>query len=270
MTEPADGRLMAGKRGIVTGVVNHRSIAWSIAEQLAEQGAEVGFTYRRESTRRWVEKLAASVGATFVQPCDVQDEDQIRAVCDHFGAQFGGIDFIVHGTAHADSDELAAGVVNTSRAGFLHALEVSAYSIIPLCRYARPHLNPGASVVSLSYLGSTRVAAGYNVMGIAKAALESTCRYLAAELGPEGVRVNVVSAGPVRTLAAYGLPNFREMVERRAQLSPLRRDVDQSDVGRAALFLLSDLSSATTGEVLHVDAGYNVMATWAAEDAEAV
>ncbi|EFM11528.1 short-chain dehydrogenase/reductase SDR [Paenibacillus curdlanolyticus YK9] len=254
-------KLLEGKKGIVTGVVNHRSIAWEIARHLAEEGAEIGFTYRRE--RKWVEKLAGSIGADFIEPCDVQDDQQIRQVCDKFAERFGGIDFIVHAAAYADGEELQAGVINTSRDGFLRTLDVTAYSIVPFCHYARPYFRPGASVLALSYLGSNRVCAGYNVLGIAKSALETTCKYLAADLGPEQVRVNVISAGPIRTLAAFGLPNFKEMVEKRANQSPLRRNVTQEDVAKAALYLMSDLASGTTGEVMYVDAGYNIMGTWA-------
>jgi enoyl-[acyl-carrier protein] reductase I len=254
------GNLMAGKKGLVTGVVNHRSIAWGIAKMLCDEGAEVGFTYRRE--KKWVDKLAKTVGAEFIYPCDVQDEEQIKAVCEAFAQQHGGIDFIIHAAAFADGEELAGGVINTSREGFLQALEISAYSVIPFARYARPYFREGASILSLSYLGSSRVCAGYNVLGVAKAALEATCRYLANDLGGDGVRVNVISAGPIRTLAAFGLPNFREMVEKRAAQSPLKRNVTQDDVAKAALYLCSDLASGTTGEVLYVDGGYNIMGTW--------
>ncbi|WP_338553881.1 enoyl-ACP reductase [Paenibacillus sp. KS-LC4] len=256
-------KLLEGKRGLVTGVVNHRSIAWGIAKLFHEQGATLGFTYHRE--KKWVEKLASSIDADFVENCDVSDDEQIKRVCDLFGSRYESVDFIIHAIAYADGNELAGGVINTSRQGFLHTMNVSAYSIIPFCQYSRPYFREGSSIISLSYLGAERVCAGYNVLGIAKAALETTCKYLASDLGGEQVRVNAISAGPIRTLAAFGLPNFKEMVEKRAGQSPLKRNVTQEDVAKTALYLASDLASGTTGEIIHVDAGYNIMGTWTEE-----
>lgn len=252
--------LLEGKKGIITGVVNHRSIAWGIAKLFHEEGAEIGFTYRRE--RKWIDKLAKEVNSDFIYQCDVQDEAQVNDVCEEFGKKFGQIDFIIHAVAHAKGDDLSNGVINTSKEGFLEAMDVCTYSLISFCRHARPYLSKGASIISLSYLGSNRVCAGYNILGVAKSALETTSKYLANELGKDQIRVNVISAGPIRTLAAFGLPNFREMVDKRASQSPLNKNVTKEDVAKTALYYASDLSSCTTGEVSYVDAGYNIMGTW--------
>lgn len=259
--------LMAGKAGLVVGVANHRSIAWGIAQTLHAAGAEVGLTYANPQIEKQLKGLAPRVGASFLAPCDVRDDGQVKAACDAFAERHGRIDFIVHAVAYAPGDELANGFINTSRDAFGLALDVSAYSLVSLCKHARPHFRPGSSVLSLSYLGSDRVCVGYNLMGVAKAALEATSRYLAADLGPDGVRVNVISSGPVRTLAALGLPNFREMLDKRANQSPLPRNVTLEDIGNSALFLLSNLSSATTGSVVWVDSGYNIMGSWSEEQA---
>ncbi|MCL1702980.1 enoyl-ACP reductase [Lysinibacillus sp. Bpr_S20] len=252
--------LLEGKKGIITGVINHRSIAWGIAKLFHEEGATIGFTYRRE--KKWIEKLANSVNSDFVRMCDVQNEEQVKSVFDEFGEKYGQIDFIIHAVAYANGEELANGVINTSRKGFLETLDISAYSLISFCKHARPYLREGSSIVALSYLGANRVCAGYNLLGIAKSALETTSKYLASELGEEQIRVNVVSAGPIRTLAAFGLPNFREMVEKRAMQSPLKKNVTQEDVAKTVLYYASNLSECTTGQVSYVDAGYNIMGTW--------
>jgi enoyl-[acyl-carrier protein] reductase I len=254
--------LMAGKTGLIVGVANHRSIAWGIAQTLHRHGATVGFTYANATIRKQLVGLSKHVGATFLAECDVRNDEHIKAACAAFAEQYGQIDFLVHSVAFADTQELDAGLVNTSREAFRLSMDVSAYSLIALCRHARPYLRRGGSVVTLSYLGSQRVCVGYNLMGVAKAALEAASRYLADDLGADGVRVNVISAGPIRTLAAFGLPDFREMLEKRAGQSPLRQNVTTDDVGNAALFLLSGLSGATTGSTLWVDAGYNVMGSW--------
>jgi len=257
--------LLTGKKGIITGVVNHRSIAWAIAKLFSEEGAEIGFTYANEG--KWINKLAKSIDSSFIRECDVRDEEQVKNVCEEFSKEYGQIDFLVHAIAYADGNELANGVINTSKKGFLDTLEISTYSLISLCRYAQPYFAPGASVITLSYLGAERVCAGYNVMGIAKSALESTTKYLAVDLGKDKVRVNVISAGPIKTLAAYGLPNFVEMLEKRASQSPLQCNVTHEDVAKSALYFASNLSSGTTGEVVYVDAGYNIMGTWSELDA---
>lgn len=255
--------LMTGKAGMVIGVANQSSIAWAIAQKLAAEGANVGLTYAADNLKRRVEGLSAQIGSQIVVPCDVNDDAAVDAACARMARVHDGIDFIVHAVAYAPSQELAAGLIGTSRTGFLHTMEVSAYSLVALARGARPYFRPGASVLTLTYLGSDRVCSGYNVMGVAKAALEATCRYLAADLGPEGVRVNAISAGPIRTSAAIGLPNFQEMLAKRASQSPIRRNVTHVDVANSAVFLLSDQSAGTTGSVVWVDGGYNIMGTWA-------
>lgn len=260
--------MMSGKAGLVIGVANQSSIAWAIAERLAAEGAEVGVTYAAENLKRRVEGLSARVGSKVVVPCDVKDDAAIDAACAKMAEVHGGIDFIVHAVAFASGSELAAGVIGTTRAGFLNTMEVSTYSLVALARGARPYFRPGASIVTLTYIGSDRVCSGYNVMGVAKAALEAACRYLATDLGPEGVRVNAISAGPIRTSAAIGLPNFQEMLAKRAHQSPIRRNVTHLDVANTALYLLSDQSAGTTGSVVWVDGGYNIMGTWADGEAQ--
>jgi enoyl-[acyl-carrier protein] reductase I len=260
---------MENKVGLIIGVANQRSIAWGIAQTLRGQAAEVGFTYPNPQIQKQLGALTRDSGSTFLWPCDVRNDEQIKAACDAFGARYGRIDFLVHAVAFADSKELGAGFINTSRAAFQLTLDVSAYSLVSLCRHARPYFRPGSSVLTLSYLGSERVCVGYNLMGVAKAALEASCRYLAGDLGLQGVRVNVISAGPVRTPAALGLPNFREMLDKRASQCPLRHNVSTEDIGNSALFLLSDLSRSTTGSVVWVDAGYNIMGSWSEADAKA-
>lgn len=259
--------VMTGKAGLVIGVANQQSIAWAIAEKLAGEGASVGLTYAAPNLERRVRGLSARLGAETALPCDVNDDAAIDAACARMAEAHGGIDFIVHAVAYAPGAELAAGVIGTSRRGFLDTMEVSAYSLVALARGALPYFRPGASMLTLTYIGSDRVCSGYNVMGVAKAALESICRYLATDLGRHGVRVNAISAGPIRTSAAIGLPNFQEMLAKRASQSPIRRNVTHADVANSALFLLSDQSGGTTGSVVWVDGGYNIMGTWA--DAEA-
>lgn len=260
--------LMAGRRGLVLGVVNQRSIAWAIARRLADEGAELGFTYRSPGAGKWLERAVTRLPGedAYLAQCDALADGDMERVCGEFAARHGGIDFVVHAVAHADKDELAGGLAGTSRQGFAHAMESSVYSLIGLTGALRPHLTPGASVLTLSYLGAERVCHGYNVLGVAKAALESSARYLAAELGPSGTRVNVLSAGPMRTLATFGLPNFTTSMAQRARRSPLGRAITSDDVAGTALYLLSDLSSGVTGETVYVDAGYNVMGTWPGDD----
>lgn len=261
--------LMNGKVGVVVGVANQHSIAWAIAETLQAEGARVALTYANEGLRRRVEGLGKRIDTPYTVACDVSDDDALDSGMAACAAALGGLDFVVHAVAFAPEADLKAKVVGTTRAGFQTTMDVSVYSFIGLVKAARPYLRPHAAILTLSYLGAERVCVGYNIMGVAKAALEATCRYLAADLGARGIRVNAISSGPIRTSAAIGLPNFQEMLAKRADQSPLGRNVDQRDVARSALFLLSDMSQGTTGTVLHVDGGYHVMGTWSemSEDA---
>jgi enoyl-[acyl-carrier protein] reductase I len=251
--------LLDGKNALVFGVANDHSIAWGIARALHDEGATVGFSSVESLIEKRVRPLATSIGATFVEPCDVQSDEQIRAVMDKWRAAHGQLDILVHALAFAKREDLAGGFVDTSRDGFALAMDVSAYSLVALAREARPLLHRGSSVMTLTYYGSEKVVANYNVMGVAKAALEASVRYLAADLGPDGIRVNAISAGPVRTLAASGIAGFKKLYGSFADLSPLRASITPEDVGRTALYLASDLSSAVTGEVIYVDGGFNVM-----------
>ena len=251
--------LLDGRRALIFGVANDHSIAWGIARALHDEGATVGFSSVELLIERRVRPLAASIGSTFVEPCDVQSDEQIRAVMERWRESYGQIDVLVHALAFARREDLEGAFVDTSRDGFALALDVSAYSLVALVREARALLRPGASVLTLTYYGAEKVVAHYNVMGVAKAALEASVRYLAADLGPDGVRVNGISAGPIRTLAASGIAGFRRMYGGFADVAPLRSNVTIEDVGRTAVYLASDLSSSVTGEILHVDAGFNVM-----------
>lgn len=252
--------LMEGRRVVVLGVANERSLAWAIAQKLRAEGAEIALTYPNEAIERRVRPLAEELGVGLVLPCDVQDDRQIAALASRLGEQWGHLDGLVHSIAFARREDLGGRFIDTPRDGFHLALDVSAYSLVALARATEPLLREaGGSVLTLSYLGAERVIPGYNVMGVAKAALEACVRYLAAELGPHGVRVNAISAGPVKTLSSAGIPGFRTMLRHHAERAPLRRNVGAQEIGAAALYLLSELSQGVTGEVLHVDAGYNVM-----------
>jgi len=251
--------LLDGKNALVFGVANDHSIAWGIARALREEGAVVGFSSVESLIERRVRPLAASIGSTFVEPCDVQDDDQIRAVFTKWGAAHDRLDVLVHALAYAKREDLDGAFVDTSRDGFALALDVSAYSLVALAREARPLLRSGSSILTLTYYGAEKVVANYNVMGVAKAALEASVRYLAADLGPDGIRVNAISAGPVRTLAAAGISGFKRMYGSFADVAPLRANISPEDVGRSAVYLASDLASAVTGEVLFVDGGFNVV-----------
>ncbi|HET7676470.1 MAG TPA: enoyl-ACP reductase [Candidatus Limnocylindrales bacterium] len=257
--------LLDGKKALIFGVANDHSIAWGIARALHEQGAGVGFSSVESLLERRVRPLAASIGSTFVEPCDVQDDAQIERVFARWREQEGELDILVHALAFALRDELAGAFVDTSREGFRIALDVSAYSLVALARGALPLLRPGASILTLTYYGSEKVVANYNVMGVAKAALEAEVRYLAADLGPRGVRVNAISAGPVRTLAAAGIAGFKGMYGSFREVAPLRRNITIEDVGGAAVYLASDLAAAVTGEVHYVDGGFNALAVPLAE-----
>ena len=251
--------LLEGKTALIFGVANDHSIAWGIARALHDEGATVGFSSVESLIERRVRPLAESIGSTFIEPCDVQDDDQIRAVFAKWGEQHESLDILVHALAFAKREDLEGAFVDTSREGFAVALDVSAYSLVALTREARPWLRSGSSVLTLSYYGAEKVVANYNVMGVAKAALEACVRYLAADLGPAGVRVNAISAGPVRTLAAAGIAGFKKMYGSFAETAPLRANITPEDVGRSAVYLASGLSSAVTGEILYVDGGFNVM-----------
>jgi enoyl-[acyl-carrier protein] reductase I len=251
--------LLDGKKALIFGVANDHSIAWGIARALHDAGATVGFSSVESLIEKRVRPLAASIGSDFAEPCDVQSDDQIRGVMAKWRAAHGEIDILVHALAFARREDLEGSFVDTSRDGFALAMDVSAYSLVALVREARPLLHPGSAVLTLSYYGAEKVVAHYNVMGVAKAALEASVRYLAADLGPSGVRVNAISAGPVRTLAAAGIAGFKKLYGSFADVAPLRANITPEDVGKTALYLCSDLSSAVTGEVVYVDGGFNVM-----------
>jgi enoyl-[acyl-carrier protein] reductase I len=257
--------LVEGKKALIFGVANDHSIAWGIARALHDEGAIVGFSSVESLIDKRVRPLASSIGSTFVEPCDVQSDDEIRAVMEKWRAAHGEIDILVHALAFAKREDLDGQFVDTSREGFALALDVSAYSLVALVREARPLLHAGSSVMTLTYYGAEKVVSHYNVMGVAKAALEAIVRYLAADLGPDGIRVNAISAGPVRTLAAAGIAGFKKMYGTFAEVSPLRANISIEDVGKTGLYLASDLSSAVTGEVVYVDGGFNVLGVPLAE-----
>ena len=254
------GRLLEGKRVLVFGLANERSIAWGITKAMEAQGARFVFTFAGEAFEKRVRPLAEEIGAEAVIQCDVTNDEQIDAVFDEVGRLGGGIDVLIHSVAYAPREDMEGRFVDTSREGFRIAMDVSAYSLVALARRAAPLLAPNnGSILTLSYYGAEKVVHNYNVMGVAKAALEASVRYLAAELGPDGIRVNAISAGPIKTLAASGVKGFRTILGQIEERAPLRRNVSVDDVGRAALFLCSDLGSGVTGEVVHVDSGYNIL-----------
>lgn len=252
--------LMEGKRGLIFGVANDRSIAWACAQAFHRAGAELGFTYFGEALERRVRPLAEGIGSNFIEPCDVGNDDDITRVFARWRERYDGMDFLLHAVAYAHKEDLEGHYVDTSRRGFQVALDVSAYSFTALARAALPCMQErGGSLVTLTYYGSEKAVPRYNVMGVAKAALEAGVRYLASDLGPHNIRVNAVSAGPVLTLAAAGIPGFRGMLKASAERSPLLRNIDAREIAGAALFLCSDLASGITGDILFVDAGYHVM-----------
>jgi enoyl-[acyl-carrier protein] reductase I len=256
---PLSGTLMRGKRGLVMGVANDRSLAWGIAAACAAQGAELAFTFQGEALERRVRPLAASVGSDLVMPCDVGDEASIDGAFSGLTQRWGRLDFLVHAIGWADKGYLRGRYLDTPRQAFLQALDISAYSFTAVCQRAVPMMREGGSLLTLSYLGAERVMPHYNVMGIAKAALETSVRYLAADLGSLNIRVNAISAGPIKTLAASGIGDFRYILRWNQLNAPLQRNVTIDDVGGAGVYLLSDLSSGVTGEVHHVDCGYHVV-----------
>jgi enoyl-[acyl-carrier protein] reductase I len=251
--------LLDGKTALIFGVANDHSIAWGIAQALHGEGAEIGFSSIESLIDKRVRPLAESLGSTFVEPCDVQQDDEIERVFARWGATHEGLDILVHALAFAKREELTGRFVDTSRDGFALAQDVSAYSLVGLARAALPHLRRGSSILTLTYYGAEKVVANYNVMGVAKASLEASVRYLAADLGPEGIRVNAISAGPVRTLAAAGIGGFKKMYGEFADIAPLRANITIEDVGQTAVYLASDMSSAVTGEVIYVDGGFSVL-----------
>lgn len=257
---PARGTLMQGKRGLVMGVANDRSIAWGIAAACAAQGAELAFTYQGEALAKRVRPLAEGVGSQLCLPCDVGDDSSIDAAFTELGAQWDGLDFVVHAIGWADKAYLRGKYLETPRAAFLQALDISAFSFTAVCQRAVPLMRRGGSLLTMTYLGAERVMPHYNVMGVAKAALEASVRYLAADLGAQGIRVNAISAGPIKTLAASGgIGDFRYILRWNQLNSPLERNVSIEDVGGAAVYLVSDLGRGVTGEVHHVDCGYHIV-----------
>ena len=260
------GNLMQGKRGLVMGVANNRSIAWGIAKACANQGAELAFTFQGEALQKRVIPLAESVGSSLVMPCDVTDAASMDAVFERLQKEWGQLDFLVHAIAYANKEELDGRYVDTTLGNFTASMAISCYSLAALCQRAEKLMTNGGSVVTLTYYGSEKVIPHYNVMGVAKAALEASVRYLAVDLGRNNIRVNAVSAGPIKTLAASGIGDFRYILKWNELNSPLKRTVSIEEVGNTALYLLSDLGSGVTGEVHHVDAGYHVVGM-KAEDA---
>ncbi len=257
-------QLLAGKKGIIMGVVNEYSIATGITRSLTSLGAKIGFSYLpdkdgRDRMRKRIERVAEQYGVEFIQGCDVTRDDDIIEFYKKVGEHFGDIDFVVHSIAFAPVEDIRCPTVQASREGFRLAMDISAYSLIPVAREASKLMTNGGSITSLSYFGGEKVVSGYNMMGICKAALEMTTRYLAHDLGSQRIRVNAISAGPVKTLAASAIGDFSQMLALNANVAPLKRNITTDEVGNACAYLASDLSTATTGEIMHVDCGYNIM-----------
>jgi enoyl-[acyl-carrier protein] reductase I len=251
--------IMQGKRGLIMGVANDHSIAWGIASTLSAHGAEMAFTYQNEAIERRVRPLAEGIGSNVIVPCDVEDESSIAAAVGACVDAWGSIDFVVHAIAYSDKQELKGKYVATTRKNFQRTMDVSCYSFTSLARHAAPHMSDGGSMVALSFYGAEKVVPNYNVMGVAKAALEASVRYLASDLGPQNIRVNAISPGPMRTLAGSAIAGARHIFKWNEQHSPLRRNVQLDDIGGSALYLLSDLSLSVTGSVHYVDSGYNIV-----------
>lgn len=251
--------LMAGKRGLIMGLANDKSIAWGIAKACADAGAELAFSYQGDALKKRVDPLAAQLGSTIVLPCDVSDAASMDALFDELREHWGQLDFVVHAIGFSDKNELRGRYVDTSRENFAMTMDISVYSFTAIMQRAEKMMTDGGSALTLTYYGAEQVMPHYNVMGVAKAALEASVKYLAEDLGKDGIRVNAISAGPIKTLAASGIGDFRYIMKWNEYNSPLRRNVTIDDVGKSALYLLSDLGSGTTGENLHVDAGYHVV-----------
>ena len=262
--------MMKGKKGLIMGVANDRSIAWGIAKKLASEGAEMAFTYQGEALKKRVGPLADSIGSSILVPCDVTDSQSMINTFEVLKQEWGTIDFLVHCIGFSNKDELRGKYFNTSAENFNQTMHISCYSFTEACRLAEPIMNNGGSILTLTYYGSEQVMPHYNVMGVAKAALESSVRYLAVDMGEKNIRVNAISAGPIKTLAASGIGDFRFILKWNELNAPLKRNVNQEDVGNAALYLLSDLGSAVTGEIQHVDCGYHTVGMVAVDEADKV
>lgn len=250
---------MKGKKGLIMGMANDRSIAYGIAQQLQSQGAELAFSYQGEILEKRVRPLAEGLGSDFLISCDATNEKDLDALFEKLKKRWGKIDFVVHAIAFSKKEELAGKYLDTSRDNFLLTMDVSCYSFVSVANRATKIMNPGGSILTLTYYGAEKVIPNYNVMGVAKAALEASVRYLAYDLGTDSIRVNAISAGPIRTLAASGIGDFKAFLKLSEKTSPLKRNVTQDEVGKSALYLLSDLSSGVTGEIIYVDSGYNIM-----------
>lgn len=251
--------LMSGKRGLIMGLANDKSIAWGIARACADQGAELAFSYQGDALKKRVEPLAEQLGSDVVLPCDVTDMDSVDALFEGLRTKWGELDFVVHAIAFSDKNELRGRYVDTTRSNFLTSMDISVYSFTAIMQRAEKLMKPGGAAVTLTYYGAEQVMPHYNMMGVAKAALEASVRYLAEDLGKDGIRVNAISAGPIKTLAASGIGDFRYIMKWNELNAPLRRNVTTQDVGGSAVYLLSELGAGTTGEVLHVDAGYHIV-----------
>ena len=259
--------LMSGKKGLIMGVANDRSIAWGIAKAAHDHGAELAFTYQGDALEKRVRPLAEEIGSTIILPCDVTDENSVTNTFQEIEKKWGKLDFVVHAIAFSDKAELDGLYLNTTRANFLKTMDISVFSFTSVAQKAVPLMNEGGSLLTLTYYGAERVMPHYNVMGVAKAALEASVRYLATDLGSQGIRVNAISAGPIKTLAASGIGDFRYILKWNELNSPLKRNVTIEDVGNSGLYLLSDLGAGVTGEVLHVDAGYHTVGMVAIDSA---
>lgn len=270
VTAPIQGQLMAGKRGLIVGLANDRSIAWGIAQALAANGAELAFTYQGDAFLKRVGPLVEQLGSKILVPCDVTDEASVDQAFKVLEQKWGKLDFLAHCIAFSDKAELDGEYVNTTRANFLRTLDVSCYSFTDMCRRAAALMPDGGSLLTLSYLGAERVMPHYNVMGVAKAALEASVKYLSVDLGGKNIRVNAISAGPIKTLAASGIGDFRYILRWNEINAPLKRNVTTIEVGNSALYLLSDLGSGVSGEVLHVDAGYHNVGMMAVDEAKQI
>ena len=260
--------ILKGKKGLVMGVANDRSIAWGIAKKIASEGAEVAFTYQGEALKKRVSPLAESVGSSIIIPCDVTDTASMQSTFKILKEKWQNIDFLVHGIGFSNKDELRGKYYNTTSENFNQTMHISCFSFTEACKLAEPIMNEGGSILTLTYYGSEQVMPHYNVMGVAKAALEASVRYLAVDMGEKNIRVNAISAGPIKTLAASGIGDFRFILKWNELNAPLKRNVSQEDVGNAALYLLSDLGGAVTGEIQHVDCGYHTVGMVAVDETE--
>ena len=260
--------IMKGKKGLVMGVANDRSIAWGIAKKIASEGAEIAFTYQGEALKKRVSPLAESLGSSIIIPCDVTDTDSMQATFKILKEKWQNIDFLVHGIGFSNKDELRGKYYNTTSENFNQTMHISCFSFTEACKLAEPIMNEGGSILTLTYYGSEQVMPHYNVMGVAKAALEASVRYLAVDMGEKNIRVNAISAGPIKTLAASGIGDFRFILKWNELNAPLKRNVSQEDVGNSALYLLSDLGGAVTGEIQHVDCGYHTVGMVAVDETE--